>query len=55
MVKKINFKGKTSYQCEQCQMIYQNKKIAEKCEVWCRKNHSCNLLIIKHAINVNNK
>ena len=46
---KLNKKNKCS-QCEECKMIYKNKKWAEKCEAWCKKNHSCNLEITKYAI-----
>lgn len=40
----------SEYKCKECKMIYQDKILAEKCETWCRKNHSCNLEITKHAI-----
>lgn len=38
------------YQCEECSLRYRDKTIAEKCEMWCKKNKSCNLEIIKHSI-----
>ena len=47
MVKKIN----NLYQCGECGLKYKNKKIAEKCENWCKKNKSCNLKITKYAVN----
>jgi len=47
MVKKIENK----YQCEECKFFYKDKEWAEKCEKWCKENHSCNLDIIKHAVN----
>ncbi len=53
MVEEIKLKGEKIYECQECKMFYKNKKIAEKCEQWCRKNNSCNLLIIKHAIDIN--
>jgi len=31
-------------------MEYHDEKTAKKCEVWCKKNKSCNLDIIKNAI-----
>lgn len=55
MVKKIFYKGKYFYQCKECKFVYEDKKLAEKCQFWCRKNHSCNMEIIKYAIDTNNK
>jgi hypothetical protein len=49
MVKKV----KENYECEECQLQYKSKELAEKCEAWCKKTKSCNLEIIKHAINQN--
>jgi hypothetical protein len=46
MVKEINNK----YQCEQCKLFFKDKKTAQKCENWCKKYKSCNLDIIKEAI-----
>ncbi len=39
------------YQCPECGLYYKEKQWAEKCEVWCGKYKSCNIEIIKHAIN----
>ncbi len=52
MVKKIK---ESRYQCEECKFIYSDKKWAEKCERWCKKHHSCNLEITKHAVKNGNK
>ncbi len=52
MVKKITKKGKAYYQCEICKFIYKDKKLAEKCEAWCKKHHSCNIEITKNAIKI---
>jgi len=38
------------YICEECKLKYEGKKIAQKCEKWCKKHKSCNLEIIEHAI-----
>ncbi|MDO8627315.1 MAG: hypothetical protein Q7K42_02525 [Candidatus Diapherotrites archaeon] len=46
MVKQIQGK----YQCEECEFVYKDKDIAQKCENWCKKNDSCNFEIIKYAI-----
>lgn len=52
MVKKIKKKGKKLYQCEECGLFYQEKKLAKKCQKWCSKHQSCNLEIIKDAVKV---
>lgn len=39
------------YKCPECGLEYKEKEWAEKCQVWCRKNKSCNLEITRHAIN----
>lgn len=49
MVKEIK-NNKGIYQCEVCGFKYREKQWAEKCEVWCRKNNSCNLEITQHSI-----
>jgi len=49
MVKKIKKKGKNYYKCEECGLIYIDKKWVEKCKAWCRKYHTCNIEIISHA------
>jgi len=50
MVKEILKNNKKVYQCEECKFIYKEKKWAEKCQKWCKKNHSCNIEIIKNAV-----
>lgn len=50
MVKHIKKKGKEFFQCEECNFIYKEKKWAEKCEAWCKKNKSCNIEITKYAV-----
>lgn len=50
MVKEAVKNNKTYYQCEECSMFYSDKKIAKECEDWCKKNKSCNIQIIKHAV-----
>ncbi len=39
----------TLYRCEECGFHYSDKEWAEKCEAWCKENHSCNIEIISHA------
>ena len=50
MVKEIEKNSKKYFICELCNMAYNSKELAQKCEDWCRKYKSCNLEIIKHAI-----
>lgn len=50
MVKVIALNNKV-HQCEDCKLMYNDKKNAEKCEKWCLKHHSCNIKITKYAIN----
>ena len=49
MVRKID-----TFVCEACGFHYEEEKMANDCEKWCKETHSCNLDIIKHAIeNIN--
>ena len=52
MANKTIHKGKDVYQCDECKFIYKDRKLAEKCESWCKRNKSCNLNITKHAIKI---
>ena len=38
------------YQCEDCSLLYEDEKWAEKCEKWCLKDHTCNIDITKHRV-----
>jgi len=49
MVKAVNKKEKILYQCEECGFHYQDKNLAEKCEIWCKEHQSCNIEITGHA------
>lgn len=52
MVKEEKINSKVYYQCEICKFHYKEKKWAEKCEVWCDENHSCNIDVVKYAVNI---
>ena len=39
-----------TYKCSECGLSYKEKEWAEKCQKWCSEHNSCNLEIIKHAI-----
>lgn len=49
MVKVIKKNDKELYRCEECGFHYQDKALAEKCEVWCKEHKSCNIEITSHA------
>lgn len=51
MVREIILNKKRTYQCEDCKLIYEDKKRAEKCEEWCMKHHTCNIAITSHKLN----
>ncbi len=50
MVKREVRKESAVFQCEECRMLYADKKKAAACEKWCKQHHSCNLELIKDAI-----
>lgn len=50
MVKIVQQNNQKLYQCEECGLKYESEKIAEKCRAWCGEHKSCNLDIIKHAV-----
>ena len=50
MVRPITNNKKLYYKCEECDFDYAEKRLAKKCEDWCRKHKSCNLEIIKYAV-----
>lgn len=50
MVKEVLKNGKKYYMCEACDMFYENRELAQKCEDFCNKYHSCSLEITKHAV-----
>ncbi len=41
------------FKCEACGLLYRERKWAERCEDFCRKNKSCSLEIIRHAVSEN--
>ncbi|MEM0476568.1 MAG: hypothetical protein QW367_02940 [Candidatus Aenigmatarchaeota archaeon] len=53
MVKVFRKGSEIYYQCEECRLFYKSEEFAKKCEEWCKKHRSCNLEIIKHAVNIN--
>ena len=55
MVKRHNIDGKECYRCEECLLYYTDKKLAEKCEEWCKEYKSCNLKLTKYALKINRR
>ena len=41
---------KKIFLCESCHFGYPTKKLAERCEGYCTKHHSCSLEITQHAL-----
>jgi hypothetical protein len=39
-----------NFRCEACNLVYRDEKTAKSCEDFCRKNHACNMDIIKLAL-----
>ncbi|MBI2558691.1 hypothetical protein HYW20_05185 [Candidatus Woesearchaeota archaeon] len=52
MVKEIKRSGKKYFECEACNFVYKDKKIAEECEAYCKKHYACSIEITKHAIKI---
>jgi hypothetical protein len=50
MVKKVSGNGKIYFKCEACDMNYETRELAQKCEDFCEKNKACSTEIIKHAM-----
>jgi len=49
MVKRVEKKGETYYQCGECGFFYKDEEWAKKCEDFCKKHNACDVEIIKHA------
>lgn len=43
---------KIYFRCEACNMYYETREIAQKCEDFCNTHKSCNIELIKHAVNI---
>ena len=50
MVREVQKDTDILWVCEICGFHYREKATAEKCEVWCKEHKSCNLEIIKEAV-----
>lgn len=50
MVKEVKKADKILYQCGECGFHYEKEETAKRCEAWCQEHQSCNLEIIKEAI-----
>jgi len=45
------YKGKEKvYACGECNLYYNEKNLAEKCEKWCKNHKNCNSNITKYAL-----
>jgi hypothetical protein len=51
MVKEIQKDNKTLYICEVCNVAYDLKEWAEKCQAWDEQHPgSCNIEIVQHSV-----
>ncbi len=50
MVKELRKDNVTLYICEACDLAYEQKEWAQKCQQWCEQYQSCNLGITRHAV-----
>ena len=50
MVVKVKKGEEVLYQCEACGFKYKDEETAKRCEAWCNEHHSCNLDIVKEAV-----
>ncbi|MBI4173795.1 MAG: hypothetical protein HY519_03695 [Candidatus Aenigmarchaeota archaeon] len=50
MVKQDSKNGNSVFVCEACGFAYREQAWAEKCQAWCAKHKSCNVLITRHAV-----
>jgi predicted ATP-dependent serine protease len=53
MVKEIKKNDENLYVCEECGLVYKERRWAEQCEEFCSKYHSCSLEITRHAVQMN--
>lgn len=52
MVKEETKKDKTYFKCEACDMYYETRELAQKCEDFCDKNKACSTEITKHSVKI---
>lgn len=50
MVSELKQADRVIYQCDACKFKYPTRELAERCQAWCSEHQSCNLEIIKHAV-----
>ncbi len=50
MTREEKHKGEIVFVCGECGMKYRKKERAEECEAWCKVHHTCNIEIIKNAV-----
>lgn len=43
-------KSERVFACPECGLAYKDAQWAKKCAAWCKEHKSCNLEIIKHAV-----
>ena len=49
LINMSNCQETTKYKCTICEMSFEEKEWADKCQDWCENHHSCNSEITQHA------
>ncbi len=50
MVSEFTRGGRCLYLCQECDLGYENRDLAEACEAYCSSHQSCSLEITRHAV-----
>ena len=50
VLQEINQKGQIVFRCENCKLLYSEKKRAAECEKFCHDNKACDSDLIKKAV-----
>ncbi len=50
MVRKVHKKGEILYACEVCELTYEERSWAEKCQDHCTEHNACSLEITSHSL-----
>lgn len=50
MLRRVSWKGRPAFVCEECGLIFQEQDTTAQCQAWCATHPSCNLEIGRRAI-----
>ena len=51
MVKQVLWDHERAFECEECQLIFEDQTVAVSCEEWDKTRHACSLEITRKALN----